>query len=436
MNISIIGTGYVGLVTGACFAELGYRVKCLDRDYKKLKELKYGKVSFYEPFLEEIVKNNLSNQRLSFTDSYEEAASSQIIFVCVDTPSDINGDANLDNFWSAIKSIGQFLGSKSIIVLKSTVPLGTNAKVNEYFKKNMNKASPIICSNPEFLKEGSAINDFLRPDRIIIGSNHKSASSLLEQLYEPLNRKSNKLIFMNPESAELVKYASNSFLATKISFINQISRVCESIGGDINSVRKGMGSDKRIGKDFLYAGIGFGGSCFPKDISVLQKELQKLNISQNILEATIKANDQQLIHFKDKILNYFANEKVSLKSIVFTIWGASFKPNTSDVRESQAIKLIKDIAKEVKRIYVYDPVVNSDTLKNEKLPKNVSLIENMYTKIDASHGLIICTEWKEFWHPDPKILQNLKFRVIFDGRNILNKESLSEFNIKYFGVGC
>lgn len=435
MRISIIGTGYVGLVSGACLSELGHDVVCLDVDRNKIENLKSGKISFYEPYLAELVTNNAKKKKLIFTTSFKSSANSDVIFLCVDTPRNKDGKANLENLWSAIKSLSKFLKSNSIIVLKSTVPLGTCAEIVKFFRNLDNKSIPKVCSNPEFLKEGSAVNDFLRPDRIIIGSKDLVVKEILSKLYEPLNRKSNKLIYMSPESAELVKYSSNAFLATKISFMNQISRLCEEVGADVDDVRKGMGSDKRIGKDFLYAGIGYGGSCFPKDLSVLEHELRKINISNNILRSTMQTNDEQLIFFRNKILKYFLNRKVSIDSINLTVWGATFKPNTSDIRESQSIKLINDLAKRVNKIFIYDPVVRKEDLNKALLSNNIYVLDNMYSKINMSEGLIICTEWKEFWNPNLHLLEDLKSKIIFDGRNILNREMLSKFNIDYIGIG-
>ena len=433
MKITIIGTGYVGLVTGACFADMGHHVICIDNNSSIVRSLNKGKIPFFEPNLEELVHRGLKNKRLSITSSYSKGCANKIIFLCIDTPAGEDGSPNLNNLFSAINSLGQHIKSDSIIVTKSTIPLGTNKTILSMLRNSLNSNINIdICSNPEFLKEGSAVRDFMRPDRIIIGAESKNVLTEMSNLYSPLNRQSNKIINMSIESSELVKYAANSFLATKISFINKISQISEKTGANIHEVRHGIGSDSRIGREFLYAGLGYGGSCFPKDIKALIKEEKKLGIKNSILEKVQKTKDEQSISFINKIKNYYGD---NLKNKELVIWGLSFKPNTDDIRDSIAIKIIREIAPNVCKLKLFDPEAAPNARKAMKDIKNISFISNQYQGIDECHGLVICTEWKEFWDPNIDKLNALKEKVIFDGRNILNSSELKKNSFEYFGVG-
>jgi len=439
MDVTVIGSGYVGLVTGACLSELGHNVTCLDRQPKLVKSLREGNVHFYEPFLEELLKNNLKNQRISFTSSYKIALKNSIIFLCIDTPRSRSGRPNLKNFWSSIESIIRNLSNHSTIIIKSTVPIGTNTKLKKYFIKNKilkkKKLKINFCSNPEFLKEGSAVNDFMRPDRIIIGSSNPEVQKLMIDLYKPLNRKSNKNIFMDPVSAELTKYASNTFLATKISFMNEIARISDRYGANIHSVRDGMGKDDRIGNQFLYSGLGFGGSCFPKDLQAMIYESKLSGVSGSIISSAYEVNKTQVDYFAKKIENFYTKNKLDPKKSRLTLWGMSFKPNTDDLRESQSIKLLFRLSKKFERLYVFDPLISKKRFNELQVPNNINYINNQYEKINDSDALAICTEWKQFWNPDFLKLKSLKHKVIFDGRNILDKKLIIDQGLNYIGIG-
>lgn len=432
MKLSVIGCGYVGLVTGACFAEIGHEVVCLDINKTKLKELSRGNIPFHERGLKKIVLNGIKNKRLSFSSSYKKASLSDIIFICVDTPMGSNGEPDLRNFYNVRDSLKQHFDSDKIIVIKSTVPLGTNKKLADYFNKyTLNKNYTIsVCSNPEFLKEGDAVNDFMKPDRIVIGCDEENITLIINKLYKNLNIAKKKFIFMSPQSAELTKYASNSFLATKISFINEISRVADHIGADMHQVKDGMGSDERIGHDFLNAGLGFGGSCFPKDLAALNAYQRKNKISSGLLEQTVKVNSDQIKYFIKKIQNEYL---LDLKNQRILVWGAAFKPNTDDLRESMSIKAIKKLSTLVNHLYLYDPLCRkSKILKELKNLKNITVLDKKYSSDKRVKCLLICTEFDEFKELNFKLLNGYK---IFDGRNILNRNKVEKNGIEYFGIG-
>lgn len=432
MKLSVIGCGYVGLVTGACFAEIGHEVVCLDINKTKLKELSRGNIPFHERGLKKIVLNGIKNKRLSFSSSYKKASLSDIIFICVDTPMGSNGEPDLRNFYNVRDSLKQHFNSDKIIVIKSTVPLGTNKKLADYFNKyTLNKNYMIsVCSNPEFLKEGDAVNDFMKPDRIVIGCDEENITLIINKLYKNLNIAKKKFIFMSPQSAELTKYASNSFLATKISFINEISRVADHIGADMHQVKDGMGSDERIGHDFLNAGLGFGGSCFPKDLAALNAYQRKNKISSGLLEQTVKVNSDQIKYFIKKIQNEYL---LDLKNQRILVWGAAFKPNTDDLRESMSIKVIKKLSTLANHLYLYDPLCRkSKILKELKNLKNITVLDKKYSSDKRVKCLLICTEFDEFKELNFKLLNGYK---IFDGRNILNRNKVEKNGIEYFGIG-
>jgi UDPglucose 6-dehydrogenase len=430
MKICVIGTGYVGLVTGVCLADLGNNVICVDKDISKIEKLKKGFSPIYEPGIEELISKNLKEKRLSFTDSIEYGIKkSKIIFIAVGTPPDKNGEPDMSAVWEVAKNIGKYINSYKIIINKSTVPVGSGNKVAEIIKQNMKKKINFdVISNPEFLREGSAIYDFMNPDRIVIGSNNRLPSMIIKRLYEPLKR---PIIITDLKSAELIKYASNSFLATKISFINEIANLCEKVGANVEDVAKGMGLDSRIGDKFLKAGIGFGGSCFPKDTLGLFKVALKFGYKFKILKETINVNILQRKIFLEKI-NKFYNEKLENKQ--FAIWGASFKPNTDDIREAPSIDIIKYLLKKKSKIKLYDPVAIPNIQK--LFDKKIKYFTDPYETIKNCDALIILTEWNEFIQIDlKKVKKLLKTPVIFDGRNIYDINYMQKLKFKYISVG-
>ncbi len=436
MNITVIGTGYVGLVTGACLADLGHTVTCLDLNKKKINKLKNGIVPFYEPGLKSIIEKGLTNKRLHFTSSYSEATKDiKIYFNCVGTPAQDDGSSNLSYLQESLINLLRHIKKDSIIFIKSTVPVGTNTLMQDLLDiNNSNDVNIRLASNPEFLREGDAVRDFMRPDRIIIGTHDEDIANLARDLYQPLNKQKDKIIIMKPKAAELTKYAANSFLATKISFMNELARLCDSLELEIEDIRKGVGSDPRIGSHFLYSGLGYGGSCFPKDIDALSDTFKNHHIENKILSSVRNINETQFEYFLDKIFKHYSDEDLSQKT--FVIWGLSFKPETDDIRESVSIKLIKKLSQKCKRLFLYDPVALKVAKSELREYENLTFIENPYDSINESNALIICTEWKIFWNPDFQILQNLKDQIIFDGRNILNKDKVNQYGLKYLGIGA
>jgi len=432
MKISIIGTGYVGLVTGACLSKLGHSVICLDINKSKIQALSKGKTVIYEPGLEKVLKFGIKNKRLKFTTSYKKACDADLVILCVDTPAGKSGNPNLKNLKVVLNSLARFAKKDFSLVTKSTVPIGTNKYIQSFFDKNTNLNIDVI-SNPEFLKEGSAVTDFLKPDRIIVGCSSSKSAEVIKKLYANLRLDHKYFIFMSIESAELTKYAANSFLATKISFINKISEVSEKIGANIHEVKKGIGSDSRIGEDFLNAGLGYGGSCFPKDIQALIKQENKLQIENSLFEVVESINNNQPELFYKKILDFYKNKKLDQTS--FTIWGLSFKPNTDDIRESIAIKLVNFFARKVNKLYLYDPVSIQNASHELSSHNNIVFCKNPYENIKDSNALIICTEWDVFKNPNLEKLKLLHDKVIFDGRNILNRDKIKNNGIDYYGVG-
>lgn len=438
MNITVIGSGYVGLVSAACFADLGNHVTCLDQDKSKIQSLNKGKIPFYEPGLASIVTKNISSNNLSFTSSYKQAITfSNVIFICVGTPQNNNGRPNLKYLISCINTIiNQYKKEKTDrylhLFIKSTIAPGTIKKINAKIEDQGLENRLLISSNPEFLKEGDAINDFLKPDRIVIGSHNAESIKIAKTLYRPICWKSNRVQIVTPESAEIIKYASNAFLATKISFINEIARLSDAVGADIEEIRKGIGADERINPNFLYAGLGFGGSCFPKDVSGLVHTFKEFKIDSQIARATLETNKEQTNYFVKKIQSYYGT---NTQNIQLAIWGLSFKPNTDDIRESKAIELIKRLSSKVKFLMLYDPIA-ANNAKNELMKlKNIKFHKSAKSALRNSDGLILCTEWKEFWSPSLKDLSLLKNKVIFDGRNIMDKDLLIHNGFKYFGIG-
>jgi UDPglucose 6-dehydrogenase len=432
MKICIIGSGYVGLVTGACLAEIGHSVTCLDIDKNRINALQRGIVPIFEPALENLIHKNQRSKNIEFTDSYQQISNQNIFFICVDTPNGSNNKPNLKNLFSVCDSLAKIISTDSIVVLKSTVPLGTNTAIYSRIAKKIKQDFSIdIVSNPEFLREGSAVNDFLKPERIIIGTNSEYAKTTLKALYKPLCRKSDKIIFMSSESAELTKYSANAFLATKISFINEIAEIAEIIGADMHEIRQGIGTDSRIGKDFLYAGLGYGGSCFPKDLVALTHFQKSNNLQSLLIQATQDRNLNNITRFVNKILSSFRVQK----EVSIMVWGAAFKPDTDDIRESLAIKVIEEISNKFKTVYVYDPEAGKNAKAKLAGRNNVFFTKSKYINLSKCDALVICTEWKEFWNPDFKKLQTLKQGIIFDGRNILNRSEVESKNLVYEGIG-
>ena len=432
MKICIIGSGYVGLVTGACLAEIGHSVTCLDISKPRIKALKRGIIPIFEPALEHLIHKNQESKNIAFTNSYENISDQNIFFICVDTPNGPNNKPNLKNLFSVCDSLAEVISCDAILVLKSTVPLGTNSEIRSKISKKINKDFKVdIVSNPEFLREGSAVNDFLKPERIIIGSDSEYAKNTLTALYKPLCRKADKIIFMSSESAELTKYSANAFLATKISFMNEIAEIAEITGADMHEIRQGIGTDSRIGKDFLYAGLGYGGSCFPKDLVALTHFQKVNNIQSLLIQATQDRNFKNISSFIKKIISSIQVQK----KVSVMVWGAAFKPDTDDIRESLAIKVIEGISKKFNTVYVYDPEAEKNAKATLLGKNNIVFVKKKYTHLSKCDALVICTEWKEFWNPDFRKLKSLKQGIIFDGRNILNRSEVESHNLTYEGIG-
>lgn len=441
MNIAVIGTGYVGLVTGTCFAETGNMVTCVDIDEEKVKKLSSGKITIFEPGLEKLFERNGKEGRLKFTTSLAEGIKdAKIIFLALPTPPDGDGYADLNFVLGVSDNIGKLLKDDEykIIVDKSTVPVGTAEKVR-YIISQSAKAAGIknpeeifdVASNPEFLREGVAVEDFMKPDRVVIGTSSEKTKEVLGQLYAPFVRQGNPVIYMDEKSAELTKYAANSFLATKISFMNEIAQLCERLGADVDMVRKGMGSDGRIGRRFLFPGIGYGGSCFPKDVKALSKSAQQYDYNFKILEAVMEVNENQKIHLLPKIKKYFNNDLHGRK---IALWGLAFKPNTDDIREAPALQLIKELIKEGALVNAYDPEA-MENVKRE-IGDTISYGANQYDVLKNADALVIATEWSEFRTPDfNKIKTLLKNAVIFDGRNLFELNQMTENGFHYESVG-
>jgi UDPglucose 6-dehydrogenase len=431
MKIAVVGTGYVGLVTGTCFAETGNDVVCVDIDKSKIDKLTNGQITIYEPGLEKLFLRNLREDRLCFTTSLEDGIrEAAIVFLALPTPQGEDGSADLKYVLSVADHLGKILKGYKIIVDKSTVPVGTAEKVHKAIAANY-KGEFDVVSNPEFLREGVAVDDFMKPDRVVIGTNSDRARKLLNDLYSPFVRQGNPIIFMDERSAELTKYAANSFLATKISFMNEIAQLCERMGADVDMVRKGIGGDERIGRRFLFPGIGYGGSCFPKDVKALAKSSKENGYEFRILDAVMKVNDVQKLHLLPKIKNYFKN---NLKGRKFALWGLAFKPNTDDIREAPAFYMIEALLAEGAEISAFDP----EAMNNAKLQlgDKISFAENQYECLEGADALIISTEWNEFRTPNfLKIVTAMKNKVIFDGRNLFETGAIRDLGFYYESVG-
>ncbi len=431
MKLSVIGTGYVGLVVGTCFAESGNDVICVDIDERKVKKLSAGESPIYEPGLTDLLRKNIEEERLTFTSELTLAVTkSLIIFLALPTPQSEDGSADLQHVLAVAREIGRLMNGYKVIVNKSTVPVGTSEKVRQIIAKETKHEFDVV-SNPEFLKEGAAINDFMKPDRIVVGTRSAKALSLIQDLYAPFIRTGNPFIVMDERSAELTKYASNAFLATKVSFMNEMANLCDIVGADIDLVRKGMGSDPRIGTQFLFAGIGYGGSCFPKDVSALLNTSQSVGYEFPILRSVEAVNVRQKELVLGKMKKHFGQD---LKGLTVTIWGLAFKPNTDDMREAPSLVLIDALLKEGARLKVHDPVAMQEA--RGRLGNSVAYFENNYEALRGADALVVVTEWNEFRRPDFERMRSLmKQAVIFDGRNIYDPPRLREIGFTYFGIG-
>lgn len=437
MNITVVGSGYVGLVTGACLAEIGHHVKCLDLDKSKIELLKLGKAPIYEPGLEEIILRNIKKERLSFSTSVEESVDfGQVQFIAVGTPSGEDGSADLNYVVRAAENIGKFMKAEKVIINKSTVPVGTADKVKNAIKEQLKSRNLDIkfevVSNPEFLKEGAAIDDFMKPARIVVGIDNNEVKAIIEELYAPFQKNHDKIIYMDVKSAELTKYAANCMLAVRISFMNELSRLAEKVDANIDAVRKGIGSDPRIGFNFLYSGIGYGGSCFPKDVKALIKTAKDNDINLEIIEAAESANKRQKKFFVNKVKDFF-QDNLSGKTIA--IWGLAFKPNTDDMREAPSVDIINQLANLGCKFNLYDPVAMNEAKKVLNF-SNLTYFDNQFDPLKGADALVVLTEWTEFKALDFEILsKNMKGKVIFDGRNLYDSKSVQKNGFTYFGIG-
>lgn len=431
MKIAVVGTGYVGLVTGTCFAETGNKVTCVDIDQEKVDKLSNGKITIYEPGLEKIFQRNLKEERLLFTTNLADGIrDAEIVFLALPTPPGEDGSADLKYVLGVAGEIGKLLSDYKVIVNKSTVPVGTAKKVRDAIGQNYTGEYDVI-SNPEFLREGVAVEDFMKPDRVVIGTTSERARKVMSDLYAPFVRQGNPVIFMDEASAELTKYAANSFLATKISFMNEVARLCEKLGADVDMVRRGIGSDDRIGKRFLFPGIGYGGSCFPKDVQALVRSSHEANYDFRILEAVMSVNEDQKTFLVPKIKSYFED---SLIGKHFALWGLAFKPNTDDIREAPALYIIKALLGEGATVTVFDPEAMENVRK--VMDSTIEYAESQYECLKDADALIIATEWNEFRTPDfDKITSLLKNKTIFDGRNLFDLAEMQKLGFHYESVG-
>jgi UDPglucose 6-dehydrogenase len=445
MKIAVVGTGYVGLVTGTCFAETGNTVTCVDIDVSKIEKLKSGQITIYEPGLEKLFLRNQKEGRLRFTTSLEDAVKdATIVFLALPTPPGADGHADLKYILGVANDLGRLITRTDykVIIDKSTVPVGTAEKVKEAIIKSSSQILPggtsleaglsfDVVSNPEFLREGVAVEDFMKPDRVVIGTSSPKAIKLMNDLYAPFVRQGNPIIFMDDKSAELTKYAANAFLAVKISFMNEIAQLCERLGADVDMVRRGIGSDERIGKRFLFPGIGYGGSCFPKDVQALAKSSHEVAYDFRILDAVMDVNEKQKLHLMPKIKKYF---KDNLQGKHFAIWGLAFKPNTDDIREAPALYMIDYLLSEGATVSAFDPEAMPNV--KQQLGDKIAYTDNQYKALVNADALIIATEWNEFRTPEfEKIHTTLNNKVIFDGRNLFDLEFMKEQGFHYESVG-
>lgn len=436
MRIAVVGSGYVGLVTGACFAESGVNVTCVDNDSEKIKLLNEGDVPIYEPGLESIIKRNVEKKRLRFTTSLGEAIrDSEVIFIAVGTPPGEDGSADLKHVLQVACDIGKVMDHYLVIVTKSTVPVGTSEKIREAVNEELQKRNSNLrfdmASNPEFLKEGAAVDDFLKPERIVIGVDNDKTAAVMKRLYMPFVLNNHPILFMDIASAEITKYAANAMLATRISFINEIANLCDILGADINHVRKGIGSDSRIGSKFLYPGTGYGGSCFPKDVKALIRTARDIGYELNVVQAVEIANEYQKNVIFRKMTAFFNN---NLKKKKIGIWGLSFKPKTDDIREASSLHLIDKLLEAGAEVSAYDPAAMNEVKK--ALGNRIHYASDPYEAIEGADALALVTEWSEFHLPDfCRMGEIMKHKVIFDGRNIYDPAELKKMGFEYFGIG-
>ena len=433
MRVVMIGTGYVGLVSGTCFAELGHDVVCVDIDQNKIDMLERGDSPIYEPGLEELMRRNVESGRLSFSNNYESTPEAESVFLAVGTPSGDDGRANLEYLYRAAESVIPLMKENCSLVIKSTVPIGTHKEIRAIISK-LGAKNIHVVNNPEFLKEGSAIDDFMKPDRVIIGHDSERASALMKELYAPLVRQGNPIYMMSNLSAEMTKYAANSFLATKISFINEIARLCDLTGADIEQVRLGITSDQRIGKHFLYPGPGYGGSCFPKDVKALIATAKDFDLNLQIVSAVEDVNAEQKVYLASKIVKEFGKD---LSGKTFAFWGVAFKPNTDDIRETPAIEMAVKLTELGAKVKFYDPVAGGNYISFMKSRGiEVEQISDKHEVLDRADALVLLTEWSEFRAVDfSTIAQRLNNKVIFDGRNLFDAKKLKDLGFKYYGIG-
>lgn len=436
MNIAIVGTGYVGLVSGTCFSEMGINVTCVDVDEKKIENLKKGVISIYEPGLEDMVRKNIQAGRLNFTTDLADVLDDvEIVFSAVGTPPDEDGSVDLKYVLAVAKAIGKNIKKYTVVVTKSTVPVGTAKKVKETIQAELDKRGENVkfdvASNPEFLKEGAAIKDFMSPDRVVVGIESEKAKEIMSRLYKPFMLVSDRLIFTDIPSAEMIKYAANSMLATRISFMNDIANLCELVGADVNMVRKGIGTDTRIGKKFLYAGCGYGGSCFPKDVKALIKTAQKVGYDMEVLQAVESVNEKQKSILFNKLMKHFNGD---IKGKTIAIWGLAFKPETDDMREAPALVLIDKIISVGASVKVYDPIAMPECKR--RIGDKVVYCKDMYEAVVNVDTLLLVTEWKEFRMPNLEVLnKTMKNKVIIDGRNIYDAKEMVESGFDYYKIG-
>jgi len=436
MRIAVVGTGYVGLVTGTCFAESGVTVTCIDNDKEKIRLLSSGALPIYEPGLDTMITRNTGKNRLFFSSSVSEGIQgAEVIFIAVGTPPGEDGSADLKHVLEVADEIGNSLEGYSVIVTKSTVPVGTSEKIRKRIQTRLDERkvsfSFDMASNPEFLKEGAAVEDFLKPERIVIGIDNPETGEVMKRLYMPFVLNNHPILFMDIPSAEITKYAANAMLATRISFINEMANLCDLLGADINNVRRGIGSDSRIGNKFLYPGTGYGGSCFPKDVKAIIKTAEELGCEMNVIKAVEKANDFQKNIIFNKINKHFNGK---LRDLTIGIWGLSFKPKTDDIRESSSIYLIKKLLQEGTVVKAYDPAAMTEAAR--QLGNAISLSTDPYDALRDADAMVLMTEWSEFHHPDfGKMAAIMKGKVIFDGRNIYDPKVIADMGFRYYGIG-
>jgi len=434
MNIAVIGTGYVGLVTGACFAESGHDVICADINEPKIAQLNRGEVPIYEPGLEDLIQNNAAQGRLVFTtDTTYAIQNSEVIFIAVGTPEDMDGSADLSQVLSVAAQIGKVMNGPKIVVNKSTVPVGTADLVGLEIAKFTNIPCDVV-SNPEFLKEGSAIEDFTKPDRIVIGTSSVEAAEAMRDLYAPFVRTDNPILVMDVRSAEVTKYAANAFLATRISFMNEVANLCEAVGADVNNVRRGIGTDQRIGPSFLFPGVGYGGSCFPKDVRALLRTSEQYQSPLQIIAAVDRVNHHQKQRLSKKVVEHFNGD---IKGKKFALWGLAFKPKTDDMREAPSLTVIKELSDLGATFVAYDPeATKTAKIALKSLADKVTFVDNSYDALNGADALLIVTEWGEFRRPNfGKVSSLLKQQVIFDGRNLFEPTTMKRLGFTYYSIG-